>query len=121
MKVTLIASLVLALVSTHAFAATDHVTFDGSVREGDGPATSFKVDVPRGQTSKVMLGDGTVVELIAGASSRSEVNLLSATGANLHHAVWPSNPPTKFRYAICGSRAVYVSPPDAANEATCSK
>ncbi|MDE2307106.1 MAG: hypothetical protein KGJ97_02305 [Xanthomonadaceae bacterium] len=125
MKFKVLAAFVLTAVPLQVFAASDFVTFDGSVRHGQAPATSFQLVVPAGETSRLTLDDGTVLEFTAAAShaksARSMVELLDASGKQLHKATWPGDAPSQrsFRYVVCGDRAIFFSPASKSTAAPC--
>lgn len=54
--------------SFHAPPETDVVRISGSVQRDRAPAAAFDVSIPAGETSKIVLADGTVVEFSVAAT-----------------------------------------------------
>lgn len=115
MKTKLAAFTALALAPLCASAAIDSVHFSGTVQSDDATPSRFEMTVPNGQTSKIVLSDGTVVELTAAPtddlSATSDIRLLDASGKQLHFAKTPHEVTSKsFSYSICQGQVTFTSP-----------
>jgi hypothetical protein len=125
MSIKAFVGVVIVVASFQAFAANEAVSFSGSVQRDSEPATTFELAVPAGESSKLTLDDGTILEFSAAASSgdaaQSVIRLLDPSGKQLHSATKPGNAPTSksFRYLICGGSVTFSSPASEAKVASC--
>ncbi|MEO8365391.1 MAG: hypothetical protein ABI538_04205 [Pseudoxanthomonas sp.] len=115
MKTGLAALIALALAPVCASAANDSVHFSGSVQSDNATPTRFEMTVANGKASRIVLADGTVIELTAAsaddAAATSDVRLLDSAGKQLHHAKAPHEVTSKsFSYSICKGQVTFTSP-----------
>ena len=117
MKTKLVVIIAIAIVPLCASAANDSVHFSGAVQSGNATPSRFEMTVPNGETTKIALADGTVIELTAAsaedAAATSDIRLLDASGKQLHHAEAPHDVTSKsFAYSICKGEVTFTSPSD---------
>ena len=117
MKTKLVVLIAIALVPLCASAANDSVHFTGTVQSDNATPSKFEMTVPNGETTKIALADGTVIELTAAsaedAAATSDVRLLDASGKQLHYAKAPHDVTSKsFAYSICKGEVTFTSPSD---------
>jgi len=117
MKTGLAVLVVIALAPFCASAANDSVHFIGTVQSDNATPSEFEVTVPNGKTTKIVLADGTVIELTAApardTAATSDIRLLDGSGNQLHHAKAPHDVTSKsFAYSICKGEVTFTSPSD---------
>ncbi|MBS7458656.1 hypothetical protein [Coralloluteibacterium stylophorae] len=99
-----------ALAALPACAAeADPVDFDGRVIRDDGAATRFRLTLPAGESTGVLLDSGLRVDLVAADDGTGTVRLLDEAGRRLHETDADAAR-APFAYLVCGGEARFVSP-----------